>query len=365
MVENNDFNGRLPLRIRNNYMEPQYSALARLAKRHESSSPTEFLRSMNLAGTHAFTEIIKAKDRKTVPDLTGFSYGDFFDIEREPKSRTVSIKDCMIICARHQDPFLYRSRLCLECVREDYETYGGLPECRASRRVWWDLRAFLDCPIHKTQLFSSCPNCGSAFSDWSPSFLCCDANTIIQNNLAQTSVSETRLSHQIYLLNRIYQKKPKRPHVLDHTPIHESYVIMCHIGYFVMHTLKPNKYVGSFTWHRDKCVAPISGFEVLSNWPKELYDFIKRYIKPNYIFKNAPYKIYGSIFKWLSNTERHRFEVIEETIIDHFRKYYNALDAHPALKPSFPDAQIKRQSLTAANIEKRFWQNELAALKKP
>lgn len=153
--------GLLPLTVRRRDFEPASGIIRRLAVRAGYGCPTRFLHSVK----YCPTSVLGHFDRGQSLDILGRMSG--FGASWITASTLVSASDGTYlngVKVTQTDRSLNgivpsRGRICQLCLIEDRDCLAGPDECRAFRRVWWDLREFEGCPKHRIPLLNQCPKC--------------------------------------------------------------------------------------------------------------------------------------------------------------------------------------------------------------
>ncbi|MFT4934001.1 MAG: hypothetical protein ACI9LT_000674 [Pseudoalteromonas distincta] len=218
---------RTPLRIEVAAEEPAYSALARLALRHDCQSMGEFLHSLPRDRTRETQRQSSATFVTTVADLCDISEGNLLS------STCITRTDGHRILGNEVVDTVRRSkwsgRICPDCLRRDLLDRPGPIACRPYRRVWWDLPTVAACPSHSVALLTHCPSCQRHLSrrSLSPRYCSCgfDLSTARTRRLP---TSEVRPS--VYLVERLRGGLSPHNRLLDALPWYAVGVAIDQIG---------------------------------------------------------------------------------------------------------------------------------------
>lgn len=218
---------RTPLRIEVAADEPAYSALARLALRHDCQSMGEFLRNLPRDRMRDTQRQFSANFITTVADLCDASESDLLH------STCITTTDGYRILGNEVVDTVRRSkwsgRICPDCLRRDLLDRPGPIACRPYRRVWWDLPTVAACPSHSVALLTHCPSCQRHLSrrSLSPRYCSCglDLSTVPTHRLP---ASEVRPS--VYLVERLRGGLRSHNRLLDALPWYAVGVAIDQIG---------------------------------------------------------------------------------------------------------------------------------------
>lgn len=218
---------RTPLRIEVAADEPAYSALARLALRHDCKSIGEFLQNLPRQDIRDTQRQFSASFVADVAELCDFSGDNLLQstwITREDGYRIVGNEIVDNVCRS-----IWSGRICPDCLRSDLLDRSGPIACRPYRRVWWDLPTVAACPSHSVALLTHCPACQRHLSRraLSPRYCSCgfDLSTAPTHRLP---ASEVRPS--MYLVDRLRGGPRSHNRLLDSLPWYAVGVAIDQIG---------------------------------------------------------------------------------------------------------------------------------------
>ncbi|RZK02402.1 MAG: hypothetical protein EOO76_07060 [Novosphingobium sp.] len=301
----------LPLRVRPASNEPGYALLNRLALRHEANSAADLIEQIVGVGYKWFTEVQRGQGLEQLARLAGVPAADIFRSTMRFDKGSIFMGDTLLA-----DRFMVNSirygRVCPFCLVEDMDYRGGPDVCRPTRRAIWDIAPIVSCPKHNAVLISACDSCHQPVGKaWLDPRRCPEGHL-----LQATGEIVTSGAGEQYLLSRLECGAAIGGEFLDRLPVLTAARAMIGLGRARMH---------GRDWESvDASPAELStalslGLEVLSDWPKGVFNLLDDLRRDAGKGRPGPNRLYGkSLMRWLQYGAGTMLKPLHDIVLQHY-----------------------------------------------